>query len=56
MTTDPSDLDYEPGVLRVLQSKEENRHFYKKIARGTDNRIEHMWVPVEIVLGLKENA
>lgn len=25
-------LDYEPGVLRVLQSKEETRRFYNKIA------------------------
>jgi len=35
MTTDPS-LPYEPGVLRVLQSKEETRHYYNKIGKVYD--------------------
>lgn len=30
--TPDGNLDYEPGVLRVLQSKEETRNFYDKIA------------------------
>jgi len=35
MTNDET-LDYEPGVLRVLQSKEETRHYYNKIAKVYD--------------------
>jgi demethylmenaquinone methyltransferase/2-methoxy-6-polyprenyl-1,4-benzoquinol methylase len=35
MATDPS-LPYEPGVLRVFQTKEATRHFYNKIARVYD--------------------
>jgi ubiquinone/menaquinone biosynthesis C-methylase UbiE len=35
MTTDSSP-PYEPGVLRVLQSKEETRHYYNKIAKVYD--------------------
>jgi hypothetical protein len=31
MTDDPT-LDYEPAVLRVLQSKHERRAYYDKIA------------------------
>jgi hypothetical protein len=29
-------LDYEPGVLRVLQSKRETKAFYDKIAKVYD--------------------
>ena len=35
MTTDSSP-PYEPGVLRVLQSKEETKHYYNKIAKVYD--------------------
>jgi ubiquinone/menaquinone biosynthesis C-methylase UbiE len=35
MTTNSS-TPYEPGVLRVLQSKEETRHYYNKIAKVYD--------------------
>jgi demethylmenaquinone methyltransferase/2-methoxy-6-polyprenyl-1,4-benzoquinol methylase len=35
MTTDLS-LSYEPGVLRVFQTKEATRHFYNKIAKVYD--------------------
>ena len=40
--------DIEPGVLRVLQSKEETKAYYNKSAD-----VEQMWVPVEIVLAVK---
>ena len=35
MTTDPS-LSYEPGVMRVFQSKDSTKAFYNKIARVYD--------------------
>ena len=34
--TDKDSLEYEPGVLRVLQSKNERRSYYNKIARVYD--------------------
>jgi demethylmenaquinone methyltransferase/2-methoxy-6-polyprenyl-1,4-benzoquinol methylase len=34
-------LDYEPGVLRVLQSKNERRAYYDKIAKVYDLLAEH---------------
>ena len=39
--TDDSSLEYEPGVLRVLQSKHETRAFYNKIAKVYDLLAEH---------------
>lgn len=38
--------DYEPGVLRVLQSKEETKSFYNKIARVYDMLAEHSEQPM----------
>ena len=38
---DSSSLDYEPGVLRVLQSKRETKAFYDKIAKVYDLLAEH---------------
>lgn len=35
MANDES-LDYEPGVLRVLQTKEQTKHYYDKIAKVYD--------------------
>lgn len=43
---DKTDVDYEPGVLRVLQSKEETKHFYNKIARVYDLLAEHSEQPM----------
>lgn len=39
----PSDnsLDYEPDVLRVLQTKDETKAFYNKIAKVYDLLAEH---------------
>jgi hypothetical protein len=34
--SDTSSLDYEPGVLRVFQSKSETKAFYNKIAKVYD--------------------
>jgi ubiquinone/menaquinone biosynthesis C-methylase UbiE len=45
MTEDAS-LDYEPGVLRVLQSKEETKAFYDKIAKVYDLLAEHSEQPM----------
>ncbi len=39
--SDDNSLEYEPGVLRVLQSKSETRHFYNKIAKVYDLLAEH---------------
>jgi len=42
--SDSSSLDYEPGVLRVLQTKSETKAFYDKIAkvsRGDRERQEN---------------
>jgi ubiquinone/menaquinone biosynthesis C-methylase UbiE len=48
-----ADLPYEPGVLRALQSKQETRHFYNKIARVYDLLAEHSERPMrEKGLGL----
>jgi demethylmenaquinone methyltransferase/2-methoxy-6-polyprenyl-1,4-benzoquinol methylase len=33
---DDQSLDYEPGVLRVLQTKEQTKHYYDKIAKVYD--------------------
>jgi len=46
-TKRPEDAGYhQPGVLRVLQSKEETRAFYDKIARVYDLLAEHSEAPV----------
>ena len=39
-------LDYEPGVLRVLQSKSETKAFYDKIAKVYDLLAEHSERPM----------
>jgi ubiquinone/menaquinone biosynthesis C-methylase UbiE len=39
-------IDYEPGVLRVLQSKSETKAFYDKIAKVYDILSEHSERPV----------
>jgi len=38
---DQDAVDYEPGVLRVLQSREETKAYYNKIARFYDFLSEH---------------
>jgi demethylmenaquinone methyltransferase/2-methoxy-6-polyprenyl-1,4-benzoquinol methylase len=43
---DSSSLDYEPGVLRVLQTKSETRAFYDKIAQVYDLLAEHSERPM----------
>jgi demethylmenaquinone methyltransferase/2-methoxy-6-polyprenyl-1,4-benzoquinol methylase len=43
---DSSSLDYEPGVLRVLQSKSETKAFYNKIAKVYDLLSEHSERPM----------
>jgi demethylmenaquinone methyltransferase/2-methoxy-6-polyprenyl-1,4-benzoquinol methylase len=43
---DSSSLDYEPGVLRVLQTKSETRAFYDKIAKVYDLLSEHSERPM----------
>jgi ubiquinone/menaquinone biosynthesis C-methylase UbiE len=40
------ELDYEPGVLRVLQSKAETKSFYNKIANVYDLLAEHSEQPM----------
>jgi len=44
MTND--ELDYEPGVLRVLQSREETKSFYDKIAKVYDLLAERSEQPM----------
>jgi demethylmenaquinone methyltransferase/2-methoxy-6-polyprenyl-1,4-benzoquinol methylase len=44
--SDHAELDYEPGVLRVFQSKEETRSFYNKIAGVYDLLAEHSEQPM----------
>jgi len=44
MTT--NELDYEPGVLRVLQSREETKSFYNKIAKVYDLLAERSEQPM----------
>lgn len=39
-------LDYEPGVLRVFQSKDEIKAFYNKIAKVYDLLAEHNEQPM----------
>jgi hypothetical protein len=39
-------LDYEPGVLRVFQSKDETKAFYNKIAKVYDLLAEHSEQPM----------
>ena len=39
-------LDYEPGVLRVLQTKSETKAFYDKIAKVYDLLAEHSERPM----------
>ena len=39
--TDDVKFDYEPGVLRVLQTKSETKAFYDKIAKVYDLLAEH---------------
>jgi ubiquinone/menaquinone biosynthesis C-methylase UbiE len=43
--TEPS-LNYEPGVLRVLQGKNETKSFYNKIAKVYDLLAEHSEQPM----------
>lgn len=43
---DEGTLDYEPGVLRVLQSKSETKAFYDKIAKVYDLLAEHSERPM----------
>src|SRR5208283_5876056 len=43
---DSNSLDYEPGVLRVLQSKSETKAFYDKIAKVYDLLSEHSERPM----------
>jgi hypothetical protein len=38
---DSNSIDYEPGVLRVLQTKAETKAFYNKIAKVYDLLSEH---------------
>jgi ubiquinone/menaquinone biosynthesis C-methylase UbiE len=54
MTTDSSP-PYEPGVLRVLQSKEETRHYYNKIAKVYDLLSEEAEKPMREA-GIKKLA
>jgi len=54
MTTDPSP-QYEPGVLRVLQSKEQTKAFYNKIAKVYDVLSEESEQPMR-ESGLKKLA
>ena len=44
--SDSSSLDYEPGVLRVLQTKSETKAFYNKIAHVYDLLAEHSERPM----------
>ena len=44
--SDSSSLDYEPGVLRVLQAKSETKAFYNKIAHVYDLLAEHSERPM----------
>ena len=44
--SDSSSLDYEPGILRVLQSKSETKAFYNKIAHVYDLLAEHSERPM----------
>ena len=43
---DEGTFDYEPGVLRVLQTKSETKAFYDKIAKVYDLLSEHSERPV----------
>ena len=43
---DEGPLDYEPGVLRVLQTKSETKAFYDKIAKVYDLLAEHSERPM----------
>jgi ubiquinone/menaquinone biosynthesis C-methylase UbiE len=53
--TASSTSDYEPGVLRVFQSKEERRHYYNKIAGVYDFLAEEAEKPMRQA-GLKKLA
>ena len=44
--SDEASLEYEPGVLRVLQAKSETKAFYNKIAKVYDLLSEHSERPV----------
>ncbi|MCA9218250.1 MAG: class I SAM-dependent methyltransferase [Planctomycetales bacterium] len=44
--TKSTSLDYEPGVLRVFQSKDETKAFYNKIAKVYDLLAEHSEQPM----------
>jgi ubiquinone/menaquinone biosynthesis C-methylase UbiE len=44
--TDKGTLDYEPGVLRVFQTKSETKAFYDKIAKVYDLLAEHSERPM----------
>lgn len=47
-----SSLDYEPGVLRVFQAKNETKAFYNKIAKVYDMLAEHTEQPMREI-GIK---
>jgi hypothetical protein len=51
---DEGTFDYEPGVLRVLQTKSETKAFYDKIAKVYDLLSEHS--EVDPVLCTRERA
>jgi demethylmenaquinone methyltransferase/2-methoxy-6-polyprenyl-1,4-benzoquinol methylase len=53
--SDKSDLQYEPGVLRVLQTKEVTRQYYNKIAKFYDLLSEEAEKPMREA-GLKKLA
>src|SRR5262245_29797490 len=44
--SDLAQLDYEPGIARVFNSREETRHYYNKIARIYDLMAEHSEGPM----------
>ncbi|HUY88748.1 MAG TPA: methyltransferase domain-containing protein [Pirellulales bacterium] len=54
MANDES-LDYEPGVLRVLQTKQQTKHYYDKIAKVYDLLSEEAEKPMREA-GLKKLA
>lgn len=46
MNNENEPLDYEPGVLRVLQTKDETKAFYNKIAKVYDLLAQHTEQPM----------
>lgn len=49
---DEKQVDYEPGVLRVLQSKDETKAYYNKLAKVYDVLSEHSEQPMRDI-GIK---